>query len=259
MAIALSVALAGCGVFGEKADPTLKMTPEQLYAEARDEIASGRYAEAIKLLGKLESRYPFGAWAQQAQIDTAFAHYRDGDRTQALVAIERFIRLHPTSAFLDYAYYLKGLVNFNDEQGLLARFGRQDLSERDQRAAREAFEAFREVVTRFPGSRYAEDSLARMQYLVNVMASGEVHVARYYFSRGAYVAAASRAQDVVRQYQETPAVEEALAIMVRAYERLGLEDLRADAERVLSRNFPQSRYLREPLRANARSWWQLWR
>jgi outer membrane protein assembly factor BamD len=259
VAIAFSVALGGCGVFGDTPDPTLKMTPSQLYAEARSEIGSGRYGEAIKLLGKLESRYPFGAWAQQAQIDTAFAHYRDGDRTQALVSVERFIRLHPTSPFLDYAYYLKGLVNFNDEQGLLARFGRQDLSERDQRAAREAFEAFREVVTRFPDSRYVEDSRARMQYLVNAMAAGEVHIARYYFSRGAYVAAASRAQDVVRQYQETPAVEEALYLMMRSYERLGLEDLRADAQRVLLRNHPESRFLSGGLRADQPRWWQVWK
>jgi outer membrane protein assembly factor BamD len=259
VAIAISVALGGCGMFGDKPDPTLKMTPDQLYAEARGEIAAARYGEAIKLLGKLESRYPFGAWAQQAQIDTAFAHYRDGDRTQALVAIERFVRLHPTSPFLDYAYYLKGLINFNDEQGLLARLGRQDLSERDQRAAREAFEAFREVVTRFPDSRYAEDSLARMRYLVNAMASGEVHIARYYFSRGAYVAAASRAQDVVRQYQDTPAIEEALSLMMRSYERLGMEELRADAERILRRNFPDSRFLSQVTTTDARRWWQLWR
>jgi outer membrane protein assembly factor BamD len=263
---AVSIALAGCGVFGADArDRTLKMTPEQLYAEARGEIASARYGEAIKLLGTLESRYPFGAWAQQAQIDTAFAHYRDGDRTQALVSVERFIRLHPTSPFLDYAYYLKGLINFNEEQGLLARFGRQDLSERDQRASREAFEAFREVATRFPDSKYAEDSIARMQYLLNAMAAGEVHIARYYFSRGAYVAAANRAQDVIRNFEQTPAVEDALVLLMNSYERLGLESLRADTERILQRNFPNRNAGRGTGRAevsnasDGQRWWRFWR
>jgi outer membrane protein assembly factor BamD len=256
---AISIALAGCGVFGaDKGDRTLKMTPEQLYAEARDELSSGRYAEAVKLLGTLESRYPFGAWAQQAQIDTAYAHYRDGNRAQALVAIERFVRLHPTSPFLDYAYYLKGLVNFNEDQGFIARFGRQDLSERDQRASREAFDAFREVATRFPDSKYAEDATARMQYLLNAMASGEVHVARYYYSRGAYVAAASRAQDVLRDFEQTPAAEEALVILMNSYERLGLESLRADTERILQRNFPD-RAARGQAASDSRRWWRFWR
>jgi outer membrane protein assembly factor BamD len=256
----LAVGLGGCGIFSpEQADPTLRMTPEQLYAEARDEMSSGRYGEAIKLLAKLESRYPFGSWAQQAQMDTAFAHYREGSRAQALVAVERFIRLHPSSEYLDYAYYLKGLINFNDEQGLLARLGRQDLSERDQRATREAFEAFRQVVTRFPTSKYADDSLARMRYLVNAMASGDVHIARFYFLRGAYVAAASRAQEVIQQYQETPAVEEALFILMKSYERLGLDELRADAERLMRANFPKSEYYARGVPAENRRWWQVWR
>jgi outer membrane protein assembly factor BamD len=258
--VLLTIGLGGCGIFSpEAADPTLRMTPEQLYAEARDEMSSGRYGEAIKLLGKLESRYPFGAWAQQAQVDTAYAHYRDNERTQALIAIERFMRLHPTSDFLDYAYYLKGLINFNEDQGLLSRVGGQDLSERDHRATRESFEAFREVVTRFPDSKYAEDSLARMNYLVNAMASGDVHIARFYYLRGAYVAAASRAQEVIQQYQETPAVEEALYILMKSYEHLGLEELRADAERLMRRNFPQSELYARGVRTDDRRWWEVWR
>jgi outer membrane protein assembly factor BamD len=256
----IAIGLSGCGIFGpDAADRTLRLTPEQLYAEARDEMSSGRYGEAIKLLGKLESRYPFGVWAQQAQVDTAYAHYRENDRTQALIAIERFIRLHPTSDFLDYAYYLKGLINFNDDQGVLARFGGQDLSERDHRATRESFEAFRQVATRFPQSKYAEDSLARMNYLVNAMASGDVHIARFYYLRGAYVAAASRAQDVIQQYQETPAVEEALFILMKSYEQLGLDELRADAERVMKKNFPNSELYARGIRSDNRRWWEVWR
>jgi outer membrane protein assembly factor BamD len=259
-ALALAT-LSACGIFdkGGEIDRTAKMTPGEIYAEAKDEIAGGRYGEAVKLLGKLESRYPFGAWAQQAQLDTAYAHYKDGDRPQALITIERFIRLYPTSAYLDYAFYLKGLVNFNDDQGVMASLGGQDLSERDQKAAREGFEAFRQVVTRFPESRYAEDARARMRYLVNAMAGGEVHVARYYFNRGAYLAAINRAQGVIQQYQATPAVEEALFIMVKGYEKLGLDVQRADAERVLRRSFPDTQLFARGLKTDDRSWWEVWR
>jgi outer membrane protein assembly factor BamD len=252
--------LSGCGIFGEgEVDRTAKMSPDEIYAEAKDEMSSGRYGEAAKLLVKLESRYPFGTWAQQAQLDQAYAHYKDGERTQALIAIERFIRLYPTSEQLDYALYLKGLVNFNDDPGALGSLGGQDLSERDLKAARESFEAFRQVLTRFPDSRYAEDSRARMRYLVNSMAGGEVHIARYYFRRGAYLAAVNRAQGVVQLYQGAPAVEEALFIMMKGYEKLGLEDLRADTERVMRLNFPDSELYGKGLRFDDRSWWQVWR
>lgn len=252
--------LTGCGLFGQgPIDRTAKMTPNEIHAQAKDEMASGRYGEAVKLLTRLESRYPFGTWAQQAQLDQAYAHYKNGDRTQGLIAIERFIRLYPTSDQLDYAYYLKGLINFNDDQGVLARVGGQDLSERDLKAARESFEAFRQVLVRFPDSRYADDSRARMRYLLNAMAGGEVHIARYYYHRGAFLAAVSRAQGVVAQYQDAPAVEEALFIMVKSYEKLGLEDLRADSERILRRNFPDTALLRTGLKTDDRSWWQVWR
>ena len=259
---ALAIALlGGCGLFGKtvEADRTANMSPNKIHAEAKEEIAAGRYGEAVKLLGKLESRYPFGAWAQQAQLDTAYAFYKDNDRTQSLVTIERFIRLYPTSDYLDYAYYLKGLVNFNDDQGLMAKLGSQDLSERDQKAARESFEAFRQVLTRFPDSRYAEDSRARMRYLVNAMAGGEVHVARYYFNRGAYLAAINRAQGVIQQYQATPAVEEALFIMVEGYQKLGLEEQRADAERVLRASFPDTQLFTRGMDLRSRSWWEVWK
>jgi outer membrane protein assembly factor BamD len=261
LAMLLTAALAGCGIFGQggEVDRTAKMTPNEIYAEAKDEMASGRYGEAVKLLAKLESRFPFGAWAQQAQLDTAFSFYKDGDRTQALITIERFIRLYPTSDQLDYAYYLKGLVNFNENQGIMSSFGMQDLSERDSKAAREAFEAFRQVITRFPESKYAEDSRDRMRYLVNAMAGSEVHVARYYYTRGAYLAAINRAQGVIQQYQTTPAVEEALYILMLGYDKLGMTEQRADAERVLRRNFPDTTLFARGLKLDDRSWWEVWR
>lgn len=252
--------LAGCGIFGKgEVDPTAKMSPREIYDKARDDMGSGRYADAARLFGKLESRFPFGVWAQQAQLDAAYSYFKAGDRVQSLAGIERFIRLYPTSEQLDYAYYLKGLVNFNEQDGVMARLGGQDLSERDQRTAREAFEAFRQVITRYPDSRYAADSADRMRYLVNAMAGADVHVARYYYVRGAYVAAINRAQGVIRQYQTSPAVEEALFILMKGYEKLGLEVQRTDAERVLRTNFPDTKLFDQGLNLANRSWWEIWR
>lgn len=222
-------------------------------------MASGNWEAAVRNLERLEARYPFGRWAQQAQLDTAWAHFKANERALSLAAIDRFMKLHPNHPALDYALYLKGLVNFNEQQGLLAKLGGQDLAERDQAALRESFDAFKELVTRFPDSRYASDAEARMLYLVNSMARGQVHIARYYYRRGAYVAAANRAQEVVRHYQQAPAVEEALYVLVRSYEKLGLLDLRDDAERVMRRNFPDSELLTTGWREDDRRWWQVWR
>ena len=241
LAVAVAVALGGCA--SSEYDPTANWSADRLYADAKDELGSGNWAAAVKALQKLESRYPFGRYAQQAQLDLAFASYKEGERAEALVAVDRFIRLHPIHERLDYAFYLKGLINFNSREGLIARMAGQDLSERDQQASREAYESFKQVATRFPESRYAEDSVARMKFLVNSMASGEVHIARYYYSRGAYVAAVNRAQDVVAIYKQTPAVEDALHLMVICYDKLNLTELRNDTVRVLERTFPQSRYL----------------
>lgn len=256
--VAFGVFAAGCQT-GREPDPTIGWTPDRLYAEAKGEVAAGRYAEGVKYLRKLESRYPFGRWAQQAQLDLIYAHYKDNERGLALAATDRFIRLHPDHAMLDYVYYMKGLINFNDQGGLLANLGGQDLSERDLAAARDAFDAFRTVVSRYPESRYAGDAHERMRYLVNAMASGEVHIARYYFERGAYVAAINRAQSVVSQYQQAPAVEEALYILYRAYAELGMDELRDDALRVLDANFPDSELRKTGFARIDRRWWQVWR
>lgn len=241
LALAAATSIGGCAT--SSYDPTANWTADQLYADAKGELDSGNWGAAQKALEKLESRYPFGRYSQQAQLDLAWASYKEGERAEALMAVDRFIRLHPTHERLDYAFYLKGLINFNSREGLVARLAGQDLSERDQQASREAYESFKQVITRFPESRYAEDSLARLKFLVNAMASGEVHIARYYYNRGAYVAAVNRAQDVVAMYKQTPAMEEALNLMVISYDKLGLEELRDDALRVLERTFPQSRFL----------------
>lgn len=247
---------AGCAT-QEPADETASWTVERLYGEARDAMAERDWAKAIRYLEKLEARFPYGRYAQQAQLEVAWAHWKYDERGAALAAVDRFIKLHPNHEALDYAYYLKGLINFTEDAGLLSFLSDPDLAERDPRAAREAFAAFREVTTRFPESKYAADAAARMRYLVNALARHEVHVARWYMKRGAYLAAVNRAQHAVASYPEAPAVEEALFLMIRAYEALGLKDLRDDTERVMRRNFPDSAYFTGKVKRSV-SWWRIW-
>jgi len=254
--LALAAVLAACGATPGARDDG--RGAEALYAEAREALAARSYERAIAVLERLEGRAAGTLLAQQAQLDLAYARWRAGERAQAIVGLDRFIRLHPSSPALDYALYLRGRVNFVDELGLFGNFAGQRLAERDQQAAREAHESFRQLVEMFPQSRYAEDARIRMDFIVNQLAEGEVLVARYYFRRGAYLAAAKRAQFAIREYPQTPASEEALFLLVRSYERLGLTTLRDDAERVLRANFPQSRWLRDGEAAAQRPWWRLW-
>ena len=255
--VAATLALGGCGLLPEVADETAGWSAQRLYAEAKDNLNSGNYERAVKLYETLEARYPFGRYAQQAQLEIAYAYYKDNEPISAIAAADRFIKLHPNHPAVDYAYYLKGLVNFNDDLGYLGNLVDQDLSERDPRAARDAFLAFKELVTRFPESKYAADSTARMKYLVNALASHEVHVAKYYLKREAYVAAANRAKEVLKTYPEAPALEEALAIMVVAYDKLKLTDLRDDAQRVLTLNFPNSKYAKG-VNVEGKAWYRFW-
>ncbi|APR06194.1 outer membrane protein assembly factor BamD [Thauera chlorobenzoica] len=249
--------LGGCGMLPEQIDETAGWNAQTLYSEAKTSMGEGAYDRAITLFEKLEARYPYGRFAQQAQLEVAYAYYKQGEQALALAAADRFIKLHPNHPHVDYAYYLKGLVNFNEDLGLLANLSRQDLSERDPKGAHEAFESFRELTRRFPESRYAEDSHARIQYLVNSLASHEVHVARYYYNRGAYVAAINRAQTAVTNFPQSPAIEEALFLLVKSYDALGMSTLRDDADRIMHANFPDSAYFRGgPV--SDKPWWQLW-
>ncbi len=254
-AISAVLLLAGCDT---TRDETLKWSPEKLYAEAKEEAAAGNYEKAAKLYERLEGRAAGTVLAQQAQIERAFLLWKSGEKAQALSTLERFIKLHPTSPALDYALYLQGLVNFNDNLGLLGSLARQDLAERDQQASRDAYQSFKQLVEQFPQSTYADDARQRMNYIVNSLAAYEVHVARYYFRRGAYIAAANRAQQTVREYQQSPSTEEALYIMAQSYDRLGLTQLRDDADRVLKKNFPNSRVDANGLGSQKSAWWQLW-
>jgi len=254
--LALVAVLAGCGATPGARDDG--RGAEALYAEAREALAARSYERAIAALERLEGRAAGTLLAQQAQLDLAYARWRADERAQAIAGLDRFIRLHPSSPALDYALYLRGRINFVDDLGLFGNFAGQRLAERDQQAAREAHESFRQLVEMFPQSRYAEDARVRMDFIVNQLAEGEVLVARYYFRRGAYLAAAKRAQFAIREYPQTPAAEEALFLLVRSYERLGLTTLRDDAERVLRANFPQSRWLRDGEVAAQRPWWRPW-
>ena len=261
LAVILALCLGACGLLPEQVDETKGWSANKLYSEAKTNLEEGNYEKAVKLYEKLEARYPYGRFAQQAQLEIAYAYYKDKDVPSALSAADRFIKLHPNHSAVDYAYYLKGLVNFNDDLGLLGKlasnFTGQDMTAREPTASRDAFDAFRDLVARFPDSKYAPDAIERMTYLVNSLASHEVHVARYYMKRGAYVAAANRAQYALKTFSKAPANEEGLLILVQAYDKLGMTDLRNDAERVMKSNFPDSKYLTGKGVKGA-PWWQIW-
>ena len=251
----LLLLLAGCGLLPEEVDETANWTAAQLYAEAKENLDEGDYEQAIKLYETLQARYPFGRYAQQAQIEIAYAYYRYDEPEQAIAACDRFIKLHPQHPNVDYVYYLKGLANFNRGIGILERFIPSKSSERVPGASSQSFFDFEELVRKFPESKYATDARQRMVYLRNNLAEYELAVARYYVTRGAYVAALNRAKYVVEHYQRTPAAPEALTLVVDTYRRLGIEDLAADSERVLVANYPDLRYRETQLEESGPWWW----
>lgn len=256
--VLLFVALmAGCSLLPDKVDETAGWSANKLYSEARDAQSEGSWDKAAKLLEKLEARFPYGRYAQQAQLELGYVYWKGQETASAIAACDRFIKLHPNHPVVDYVYYLKGLITFNEDLGYLGYLSAQNPGERDPKSARESFDAFKELASRFPNSKYASDATYRMNYLVNSLAAQEVNVARYYIKRGAYLAAVNRAQMAVKNYPGTPAGEEALFIMVVAYDKLGMNDLRDDAERVMRKNFPNSRYYKDGLEKKA-PWWKLW-
>jgi outer membrane protein assembly factor BamD len=253
LALALAVALCGCGLFPEQKDPTADMSAEQLYKTAHDTLLEGNYAKAVKLYEQLESKFPYGRFAQQAILESAYANYRLGETAPAIAACDRFIRTYPNHPNVDYAYYLKGLVYFREDQGLLGYVYELDLSEREPKSMRESFLAFRELVAKFPDSRYAQDSVERMKYLTNALAMYEVHVARYYYNRGAYIAAVNRAQASLVNFPRTPANADALDMLVKSYDKLGLAQLRDDSQQILQRTFPNY-----AAATPDKPWWKFW-
>ena len=248
--------LLACASVSE--DKTANWSPNKIYSEAKSEANDGAYDKAIPLYEKLEGRAAGTPLAQQAQLDKAYAQFKNGDQAQAIATIDRFLKLHPASPALDYALYLKGTVNFSDNLGFFGSYTKQDLSERDQKAAKESFDAYKELVAKFPESKYSSDAKQRMTYIVNSLALYEVHVAKYYFSRGAYVAAINRAQLAITDYRDVPALEEAMYIIYKSYEALDIVQLRDDAKRILETSFPKSEFLQSGNKSVARSWWKIW-
>lgn len=227
-----------------------------------DSMDDHNYEKAVKSFEKLQSRYPYGRYAQQAQMEIAYAHYKQGEPAPALSAIDRFIKQFPNNPRVDYMLYLKGLVNFDENlSGIQNVLSDQDPAERDPKSVHEAFDAFKELVSRFPDSRYAPDARVRMQYLLNTMAGSDVHSASYYLRRGAYVAAVNRAKGVLADYPNTPQTRDALQIMIQAYDAMGITDLRDDAKRVLALNLETKHEAapaeKETPQKNG-SWWKFW-
>ena len=259
LTLILLFALTACSSLSDK-DALNGKTAEEIYALARVQMDNVSYEKAIKLFETLQSRYPYGRYAQQAQLETAYAYYKQDEAESALSAVDRFIKQYPNNSHVDYAYYLKGMINFNDDLGLFGNLTQPDMSERDPNGAREAFDAFRDLVTRFPNSKYAADSRLRMQYLTNSLARHEIQVADYYLRRGAYTAAVSRANSVITAFPQTTASRDALQIMVQAYDAMGITDLRDDAQRVLDLNISKDgiRPTTRESPINKRKWWQFW-
>jgi outer membrane protein assembly factor BamD len=239
LALLFAGLMTGCASLNK--DITTGWTVEKLYAEARDEFANGAFDKAIGYFEKLETRAIGTPLAQQAQIEKAYAQYKANEQAAALVTLDRFLRLHPASPLIDYVLYLRGLVNFNDNLGFLSGFTGQNLTERDQKASKESYQSFSQLATRFPNSKYTEDAKARMGYILNTLAAYELHVARYYISRGAYLAAANRAQAAISEYPNSLKLEEALEILIQSYEALNEPQLRDDTKRVMARNFPKNK------------------
>jgi outer membrane protein assembly factor BamD len=256
LALLLAVlAFSGCGWLPEVKDETANYSAERLYKEAHDALLEGNYTRAVKLYETLEARFPYGRYAQQAILESAYASYRAGESATAVAACDRFIRTYPNHPNVDYAYYLKGLVNFREDQGIMGYVYELDLSEREPKGMRESFAAFKELIAKFPESRYVQDSTERMVYLMNSLALYEVKVARYYYGRGAYVAAANRAQASLVNFPRAAANEDALDVLVKSYDKLGLVQLRDDSQAILQRTFPNSVYLTG---AAPKPWWKLW-
>ena len=255
LACAVALVLAGCGLLPDVKDETANWSADRLYQEAHSAMVQGNYIRATKLFDQLEARYPYGRYAQQAILESAYANWRGNETAAAIAGADRFIRTYPNHPNVDYAYYLKGLVHFREDQGVLGYVYELDLSERDPKEMRASFAAFKELTSRFPDSQYYQDSLARMRYLTNAMATYEVKVANYYYDRGAYVAAANRAQGALLNYPQTPANEKALDILRNSYQKLNMPQLAEDSQQILAKTFPESRYVTG---ARDKPWWQFW-
>ena len=254
VAVIAIILLSGCA----SVDKEASWTQEEFYKAAKEQLKNANYVAAIKLYDSLQARFPYGTYADQANLDAAYANFKIKEKAQVIAECDRFIQLHPTHPNVDYAYYLKGLSQEIDSDGLFDFIAQQDFTERDPASAQGAFNAFNELVTRFPNSIYAADARRRMEKQKQNLAGHELHVARYYLVRGAPVAAANRAKSVLEKFPESPEREEALAILVAAHDTLGQFQLRDDAKRVLALNYPDSLFLEGYKPQSKGAWWAIW-
>ncbi|MBA6414318.1 outer membrane protein assembly factor BamD [Parahaliea sp. F7430] len=234
----LAASLVACSSNDEMSDLGADAGEQQMYMESQRYLNSRNFDLAVRSLQLLESRYPFGKYAEQAQLELIYAHYSAYEHEAAVEAADRFIRLHPQHPNVDYAYYMKGLSAYSANQNIFARFLPTDITKRDTSQAKEAFAEFAQLLSRYPNSPYAADAKARMLQLRNLLARHEINVANYYFRRGAYLAAVNRGRFVVEHFQRTPAVADGLAVMAQGYILLGMNDLAQDSIDVLALNYP---------------------
>jgi len=237
--IFLSFALTACSSNPEK-DPFEDFTAEQIYAQAHEELTEGEYKTSSETFQALEAHFPFGEYTRQGQLEIIYSYYKTDDAPAALAAADKYTRLYPRSTHLDYAYYLKGLIKFNENNGLLTAYLPMDPSLRDVTNYKVSFQYFSDFVRRYPDSLYAPDSRQRLVYLRNQLANAEYAMADYYYQRAAYLAAANRASDIIKHYDQATVMPAALALLVKSYEKLGLQTLVDDARRVLALNYPET-------------------
>lgn len=243
--VVTALTAAGCASSPEDADETKDWSAERIFKEAKSALDGGDYETAIKNFEKLEARFPFGRFAQQAQLETAYAYYKSRETESAVAACDRFIKLHPTHSVVDYAHYLKGLAAFQEGIGAFEELVGKSPNHMDVGLARRSYDYFAELLKKYPTSKYAADSMRRMAHLRNKLAQHESEIASYYLRRGVYVAAINRSKVVVQQFPRTPAVADALAVMARAYHELNQDDLARDSIRVWELNFPRDARIAE--------------
>lgn len=250
---------SGCVLFGDptELDDTKGWQAKRIYEAGALSMESQNFEEALRYFQILESRFPHGVYATQAQMEIMYAHFKRNDPVSTIAAADRFIKLHPNHKHVDYAYYMKGLATFN-ERGIIERLTRQQINDRDPKTLKLSFASLKELVQRYPNSRYVKDAKLRMIYIVNTLAAHEMHVARYYMKRKAYLAAANRAKYVLEYYPKSTSIEEALMTLVSAYDYMNLDELKNDSLRVLQTNYPQNPLLTGELKQEERVWWKFW-
>jgi outer membrane protein assembly factor BamD len=255
----LTLFLQGCAIFGAPTDldDTKGWQADRIYAEGEQKMLDKDYDKAIAYFQKLDSRFPNTKYATQAQLEIAYANFKKQDPVSCVAAADRFIKLHPNHPNIDYAYYLKGLATFN-ERGFMEKYTAQEISDRDPKTLKLSFASFKELTDRYPKSRYFKDATQRMVYLVNALSQHEMHVARYYMKRQAYLAALNRAKYVLEYYPNSASVEEALVVSVSAYDYMDLTDLKDDTLRILKTNYPQNPMVLGKVGEDEKVWWKFW-